>query len=167
MSYDLFYDFDIKDELRTSLVSVAIKGKHDDEFIPIPCFTELAPYDQLNDTCIFTALQVCDFLQSECVVGSNKGKVNMKVDLILGSLVMFGNLDDFIAGIYKLEVNILNPDVVGCLTVEFEVTTPPTTIPEDETTTEADVSNNALVKKPSYSVNFIVSLMLYCFKFTF
>jgi len=171
ISYDLFYDFNITDEINeNATVSVAIKGKHDGEIVPIPCFTELAPYDQLNDTCTFTAPQVCDFLQSECVVGSNKGKINMKVNLLLGSLVMYGHLDDFIAGIYQLEVNILNPDVVGCFTVEFEVATPPSTIPTTTTTKtttmEANVPNHALVKKPSYSLNYNLSFMLAFFMYT-
>ena len=111
---------------------------------------------------------LCDLFDNGCEelqeVGVHSGKIKMDVPLILGSVIFAGNLDAFIAGTYRLDISLLDPneEILGCASITFDFYTPTTTT-TTTTTTEAEPGNDAPMQK--ISVFFMLVCVLISFQF--
>ena len=176
-SYDVLFSLNVTSPIPDdAVISVAVEGGLDDKVGPMPCITDLEEFENWNDTCNFNLTQVfhwddgalCDLFDTGCTelqeVGVHSGKIKMDVPLILGSVIFAGNLDAFIAGTYKIDISLLDPEdeVLGCASITFDFYTPTTTTPPT-TTTEAEPDNDSPMQK--ISLFFVVVCLLISFQF--
>ena len=165
-SYDVSFAINVTEAIPDDArISVAVERGDGDKFVPLPCLTEddipnlLPPFGgdlTMNETCEFNFTQVqewnngalCDLFANGCQElhenGTHAAKVTMKVPAFLGSAIFAGNLDGFIAGIYKLDISLLDSEdeVLGCASVTFELETPTTTTETTNTETTSEDGGN-------------------------